>query len=83
MPGPWIRFVPAGHGLYRLTEDQLVDRLCRMGEAPRIYPPSEIRATYAEAERRGLVTRSEAEAGIAICIKIKPLKANNHNGAHY
>jgi hypothetical protein len=76
MPGPWIRVMPVGHGLYSLTEDQLVDRLCRMGKPPRTYPPSEIRAAYAEAERRGLVTRSEAEAGIAICVKIKPLKAN-------
>lgn len=82
MAGSWMRVVPPGYGLCNLSEDQLVNRLGRMGEAPRIHAPSVIRATYAEAERRGLVTRSEAEAGVAICVKIRPLKTSD-NGAPY
>jgi hypothetical protein len=45
-----------------------------MGKAPRVNPPSVIRAAYAEAQRRGIVTANEAAVGIALCVKIKPLK---------
>jgi len=62
---------PAIAFVNHLQDDDLLDMIVRMGARPRIYLPQTIRYAYAQAVRRGLLTRSEADAGVAICVKIK------------
>jgi hypothetical protein len=71
MPAPVAFTVPAGYTVKKLTDDKILDQICRMGGSPTSTFPATIRAAFDAATRRGLLTRSEAEAGIAICLKIK------------
>lgn len=71
---PFIYTVSPYKGVLRKTNDQLLDFLQSLSQRGRSgTSASVIRAAFATAARRGLLTPQEAEAGVAEVLRI-PVK---------
>lgn len=69
---PFIRTTSPFYGLSTMTDDQLLDKLQAMGRPGRDgAPPFVVRAAYAIAAQRGLITPEEAQAGIKEVLRIR------------
>lgn len=73
---PFIYTVSPHYGVSNKTNDQLLDFLEYLSQHGRNgTAPSVIRAAFAAAARRGLITSQEAEAGVkeVLRIPVKPV----------